>query len=99
MIILVLGFPLEIVGKMASMAFLLLFGVITYGHIRIHGQTGANVLVLWCGVVINLALFVFLLLDGIEADPIAVAFLAIALLATCLVQLIYQWAPTLGRRQ
>ena len=93
-IALVLGFPLEIVGKMASMAFLLLFGVITYGHIRIHKQTGTNVWVLWCGVVINLTLFVFLVLDGISADPAAVGFLAIALLVTGLIQLIYQLMPT-----
>lgn len=97
-IALVLGFPLEIVGKMASMAFLLLFGVITYGHIRIHKQTGTNVWVLWCGVVINLALFVFLVLDGISSDPTAVGFLAIALLVTGLIQLIYQLLPT-PRRQ
>jgi len=93
-IALVLGFPLEIVGKMASMAFLLLFGVITYGHIRIHKQTGTNVWVLWCGVVINLALFIFLVLDGISADPTAVGFLAIALLVTGLIQLVYQLLPT-----
>lgn len=98
-IVLVLGFPLEIVGKMASMAFLLLYGVITYGHIRIHKLTGTNIWVLWCGVVINFALFVFLLLDGIKADPIAVAFLAIALLVTGLIQLMYQWVPTLGKRR
>lgn len=88
-IVLVLGFPLEIVGKMASMAFLLLFGVITYGHIRIHRQTGANVFVLWCGVIINLMLFVFLVINGIQSNPAGVIVLAIALLATCLIQLKY----------
>lgn len=89
-ILLVLGFPLEIVGKMASMAFLLLFGVITYGHIQIYRQTGANILVLWCGVVINLALFVFLLIDGIQSNPSGVIALTIALLGTFLIQMRYR---------
>jgi amino acid transporter len=88
-IVLVLGFPLEIVGKMASMAFLLLFGVITFGHIRIHRQTGANVFVLWCGVIINLMLFVFLVINGIQSNPAGVIVLAIVLLATCLIQFKY----------
>jgi amino acid transporter len=94
-IVLVLGFPLEIVGKMASMAFLLLFGVITYGHIRIHRQTGANVWILWCGVVINAALFVFLVINGIESNPAGVIALVIALLVTCLIQLRYQFISAL----
>jgi hypothetical protein len=93
-IVLVLGFPLEIVGKMASMAFLLLFGVITYGHIRIHRQTGANVWILWCGVVINAALFVFLVINGIESNPAGVIVLVIALLVTCLIQIRYRSIPT-----
>lgn len=97
-IVLVLGFPLEIVGKMASMAFLLLYGVITYGHIRIHRQTGTKVWILWCGVVINLALFVFLVLDGISTDPIAVAFLSIALLITALIQMRYQLVSNQKKR-
>jgi amino acid transporter len=96
-IILVLGFPLEIVGKMASMAFLLLFGVMTYGHIRIRKQTAANVVVLWCGVAINLTLFTFLLIDGIQSDPLAVIVLIVALLATCLIQFRYQLMSRLQR--
>ena len=97
-IVLVLGFPLEIVGKMASMAFLLLFGVITYGHIRICGQTGANSIVLWFGLVINLALFIFLVLNGIQSNPAGVIVLVIALAATGLIQYRYQCIPKLGRQ-
>ncbi|SNX28319.1 amino acid:proton symporter, ABT family [Polynucleobacter meluiroseus] len=96
-IILVLGFPLEIVGKMASMAFLLLFGVITYGHIRIHEQTSANVFLLWCGVVINLTLFIFLVINGIQSNPAGVIVLVIVLMATYLIQLRYQFIPMLRK--
>jgi amino acid transporter len=39
---LVLAFPLDVVGKMASLAFLLVYAAITYGHIRVRNQTGAT---------------------------------------------------------
>ena len=94
-IVLVLGFPLEIVGKMASMAFLLLFGVITYGHIRIHRQTDANILILWLGVLINVALFIFLVINCIESNPASVIVLFITFLATFLIQLGYEFTPKL----
>ena len=90
-IALVLGFPLEIVGKMASMAFLLLFSVISYGHILIRHQTGANPYLLWCGVVINLILFISLLINEIKSSPAGVIVLGIALLGTLLMQLKYQF--------
>ena len=90
-IALVLGFPLEIVGKMASMAFLLLFSVISYGHILIRHQTGANPYLLWCGVVINLILFISLLINEIKSAPAGVIVLGIALLGTLLMQLKYQF--------
>jgi hypothetical protein len=83
---------------MASMAFLLLFGVITYGHIRICGQTGANAIVLWFGLVINLALFIFLVLNGIQSNPAGVIVLVIALAATGWIQYRYQCIPKLGRQ-
>jgi amino acid transporter len=90
-IALVLGFPLEIVGKMASMAFLLLFSVISYGHILIRHQTGANAYILWCGVVINLILFISLLVNEIKSAPAGAIVLAIALLGTLLMQLKYKF--------
>ena len=88
---LVLGFPLEIVGKMASMAFLLLFGVITIGHLRIRQQTGTSAVILWCGVLINLSLFAFLFIDGITTEPSGVIVLVAALLGTFLFQLLYHF--------
>ena len=88
-IALVLGFPLEIVGKMASMAFLLLFGVITFGHLRIREQTGTSAVILWCGVLINLSLFVFLFINGITTEPSGVIVLVLALFGTFVLQVLY----------
>ena len=89
---LVLGFPLEIVGKMASMAFLLLFGVITFGHLRIREKTGTNAVILWCGILINLSLFTFLFIDGVTTEPSGVIVLVLALLGTLLLQVLYHFS-------
>ena len=89
---LVLGFPLEIVGKMASMAFLLLFSVITFGHLRIRQKTGTNAVILWCGILINLSLFTFLFIDGVTTEPSGVIVLVLALLGTLLLQVLYHFS-------
>lgn len=88
---LVLVFPLEIVGKMASMAFLILFAVITFGHLRIRQQTGTHAWILWCGVIINVSLFMFLFIDGIKSNPSGNIALMIGLLATFGLQLSYHF--------
>ena len=88
---LVLGFPLEIVGKMASMAFLILFAVMTFGHLRIRQQTGTHAWILWCGVIINLSLFIFLFIDGIKSNLSGNIALMIGLLATFGLQLSYHF--------
>ncbi len=64
---LVLAFPLEVVGKMASLAFLLVYAAITYGHIRVRKQTGAKLWPLWAAIIINLSLFVTLFINVIES--------------------------------
>ncbi len=68
-IALVLAFPLDVVGKMASLAFLLVYAAITYGHIRVRKQTGAKLWPLWAAIIINLSLFTTLLLNVIESAP------------------------------
>ena len=81
-IVLALMFPLSEVGQMASLAFLLVYAVITYGHIRIHEQTGAKPKILWCAIVINLTLFTALLMNTIKTAPSSAIALLIALIAS-----------------
>ena len=81
-IALALIFPLSEVGQMASLAFLLVYAAITYGHIRIHQQTGANPKILWCAIVINLSLFTALFMSTIQTSPSSAIALLIALLAS-----------------
>ena len=81
-IVLALIFPLSEVGQMASLAFLLVYAVITYGHIRVHKHTGANPKILWCAIAINLSLFTALLMNTIKTAPSSAIALLIALVAS-----------------
>ena len=81
-IILALIFPLEEVGQMASLAFLLVYAAITYGHIRIHLKTGAKPLILWCAIAINLTLFTALFINTLKTSPSSAIALIIALVSS-----------------
>ncbi|MBU3617138.1 APC family permease [Polynucleobacter sp. JS-Polo-80-F4] len=81
-IALVLAFPLDVVGKMASLAFLLVYAAITWGHIRVRNQTGAKLWPLWAAIIINLGLFATLFLNVVETAPNSAIALAIALVGS-----------------
>ena len=68
-IVLVCAFPLDVVGKMASLAFLLVYAAITAGHIKVRKQTGATLWPLWGAIIINLGLFITLFINVIETAP------------------------------
>jgi len=72
-------------------AFLLLFGVITFGHLRIRKQTGTSAVILWCGVLINLSLFVFLFINGVTTEPSGVIVLVLTLFGTFVFQTLYHF--------
>jgi amino acid transporter len=90
-IVLVLGFPLVAVGKMASMAFLLMFGVVSFGHLRIRRQTGAAASLLWIGIVINGILFTSLFINAVKTAPASALTLVAALVGTFLLESLYRW--------
>jgi amino acid transporter len=66
-IALVIAFPLDVVGKMASLAFLLVYAAITYGHIQVRHKTGAKLWPLWAAIIINLGLFITLFINVVES--------------------------------
>lgn len=85
-IALVLAFPLDVVGKMASLAFLLVYAAITYGHIRVRNQTGAKLWPLWAAIIINLSLFTTLFINVIETAPNSAIALVIALIGSFVIE-------------
>ena len=68
-IALVLFFPLSAVGQMTSLAFLVVYGAVSLGHLRVRAQTGAAAWPLLLAVVLNTLLFVALLVDAIRTGP------------------------------
>jgi amino acid transporter len=66
---LVLFFPLSAVGQMTSLAFLVVYGAVSWGHVRLRHETGAKAWPLVAAVVVNAVLFVVLLLEAIRTGP------------------------------
>jgi amino acid transporter len=65
----VVFFPLSAVGSMASLAFLIVYGTVSAGHLRVYRDTGANPWLLVLAVVLNLFLFLLLLGYTIHTGP------------------------------
>lgn len=64
--LLVIFFPLTAVGQMTSLAFLLVYGAVSLGHLRIRKRTGSRAWPLVVAVVVNAALFLALLGDTVR---------------------------------
>lgn len=65
-ILLALFFPLDAVGQMTSLAFLVVYGAVSAVHLRVRARTGAQAWPLVLAVTVNTALFVILLVDTIR---------------------------------
>jgi amino acid transporter len=77
----VVFFPLSAVGSMASLAFLIVYGTVSAGHLRVHRETGAKPWLLVLAVALNLALFVLLLGYTIHTGPASTWITLLAVLA------------------
>lgn len=89
-IVLVLLFPLEVVGQMASLAFLLVYAAITFGHLKIRKKTGAKQWPLWAAIVINLYLFTALFINVLESAPGSAIALVSALIGSFALEAIFR---------
>lgn len=78
--LMVIAFPLSVVGQMASLAFLLVYAVVTLGHWRIAHKTGASRPILSAAIGINLVLFVLLFHSALRDAPVSAYALIVLLL-------------------
>lgn len=83
-IVFVLAFPLSAVGQMASLAFLIVYGMVSVGHLRVRKETGAKRSMLLAAVVLNAALFVLLLGYSVVKSPPSTWITLLALLVLSL---------------
>jgi amino acid transporter len=77
----VVFFPLSAVGSMASLAFLIVYGTVSAGHLRVYRETGAKRWLLVLAVALNLALFLLLLGYTIHTGPASTWITLLAVLA------------------
>lgn len=90
-IVLVVFFPLSAVGQMTSLAFLFVYGVVSFGHLKLRAQTGARAWPLVTAIVINAVMFVALLIDAISTGPAASW---VVLIVALLGSFVYAWFRT-----
>ena len=77
--------PLAVIGQMASLAFLLVYALVTLGHWRIVHKTGARRVILVMAIVINLVLFALLFHSAWHQSPVSAYALIGLLLASGLI--------------
>ena len=85
----VLFFPLAAVGQMASLAFLIVYGSVSLGHLRVRRETAAKRWMLSAAVGLNAALFLLLLGYTINKGPAATW---VTLLALFALSFVVEWA-------
>jgi amino acid transporter len=93
----ILFFPLAAVGQMASLAFLIVYAMVSLGHLRVWRETGAKPSLLVAAVLLNLALFALLLGYTIHTGPASTWLTLLAVLVlSFVVEYVYRWRT--GRR-
>lgn len=70
-VVLVLVFPLSAVGQMTSLAFLLVYAAVSFGHLRVRQATGAKAWLLITAIVVNLIMFALLMFHAVTTGPAA----------------------------
>lgn len=76
-VVVTLLFDLSGIAMMGSAAFLLVYGAVNAGHLRLLRETGANAVVVWLSLLTCLAMFVILSVYTWKQQPAAIAALVI----------------------
>ncbi len=77
----VLFFPLLAVGQMSSLAFLLVYAMVSVGHLRVRHKTHAKAPLLWAAIAANTVLFALLMVDTVRRGPATTWIALVAMLA------------------
>lgn len=80
--LLVVAFPLSIVGQMASLGFLLVYGAVSVGHLRVRQHTGAKAWPLYSAIGVNAVLFVMLFINAARQSPASAVVMVAALVGS-----------------
>jgi amino acid transporter len=87
-IVFVMLFDLGPIAMMGSAAFLIVYAAVSFGHLRVHRETGARPSILWASLITLLIMFVLLVIYIMRNQPAA----ALALVVTLAVSALIEWA-------
>jgi amino acid transporter len=82
-------FDLSAIASLGSAVALLVFTMITAGHLRIRAKTGANVWILLVAVVTALVSLVTFVLTSLADEPASIAMLGVILLLSLVLDLVW----------
>jgi FtsH-binding integral membrane protein len=89
-IVFVMLFNLGPIAMMGSAAFLIVYAAVSFGHLRIHHQTGASPTILWASLISLLIMFVVLTIYILGNQPAALVALVVTLGASVLAEWAYR---------
>lgn len=95
-IVFVMLFDLGPIAMMGSAAFLVVYAAVSFGHLRIHYETGANPTIIWASLITLLIMFVLTMIYILGNQPAAAVALVVTLAVSVLIEWAYRWWT--GRR-
>ena len=84
----VMLFDLGPIAMMGSAAFLIVYAAVSFGHLRVHRETGANPTIIWASLLTLLIMFVLIMIYILDNQPAA----AVVLVATLAASVLVEWA-------
>ncbi len=87
-IVFVMLFDLGPIAMMGSAAFLIVYAAVSFGHLRVHRETGANPTIIWASLLTLLIMFVLIMIYILDNQPAA----AVVLVATLAASVLVEWA-------
>jgi amino acid transporter len=95
-IVFVILFDLGPIAIMGSAVFLVIYAAVSFGHLRVHRETGASPVIIWCSLITLLIMFVLIMVYILVNQPAVAMVLVVTLLTSVLVEWAYRWRT--GRR-
>lgn len=89
-IVLTLLFDLSGIAMMGSAAFLLVYGAVNAGHLRLLKDTGARASIVWAALLTCLVMFVILAVYTWREQPAAITALVVTAVASFLAEWLYR---------
>jgi len=95
-LILAIGFNLDAIASIGSAVALLIFSMVTLGHLRVRRETGANVVVLIVGLLATATALVVFVTTTLVEEPAAMTALLVIVAGSIAIDGWWKWAR--GRR-